>query len=53
MIASFNCIFAVVWLLLFCVSSYGAVVWSAVCECGNSWLYSLDFSNIIQKLPVF
>ena len=24
---------------------YGAVVWSAVCDCGISWSYSLTLSN--------
>ena len=59
----FNCTPDVLFLLIFCDFSPGAVDWPVVCECGISWLYSkgthcLDFiakyrgHKLTQTLPV-
>ena len=35
-----------------CASLYGAVGWSAVCDCGISYLYSLAFSSQVSCLDL-
>ena len=36
------------WLLVFRVSFRGAVSWSAVCDCGICWSYSITFSYFVH-----
>ena len=39
-------------LLLFFASSFGAVGWSVVCDCGISWAYSLASWRFLPNMDV-
>ena len=45
LLLSYRCIVTITVLWLF----FSAVGWSAVCDCGISWLYSLTFNTMSGK----